>query len=404
VPEENLGHNNHHAVAQHDFAQEGNVPAGGNDEDEWVSSESGAATPSPAGRQKIVDLDATAVNDIVNAMIRRVPPPQELNGNEVRPQPESPPFPTATMPTRAPPTVTVETPSPQPQLPQQQAQESAPARPKFSRTASVPALTPLNPPTLNPDALKDPRFEQLAMPFQQGKSPQRTGRPLSIHAFTPLHPQPHPLIRAPSYHQYIANSTLSLSNTAPAPPKTTTASAEVTPVGSASNSPVLTEAEAGVPHALHTSPVGSPGSSGGGLHALMRRPSASSIHSHYSTTSTTIPIRSPRGSVHTLPHQQTALPNDKRQRTQSALSTHSLSQALSNLASADRSSRPASPPLTTYFPSASFLAEAEEIHPLLPQPYLGTHVSVTRFRSPLAESWDRVYRGRPSANVGVKAR
>ncbi|KAI6000550.1 hypothetical protein EDD15DRAFT_2362049 [Pisolithus albus] len=80
-----------------------------------------------------------------------------------------------------------------------------------------------------------------------------------------------------------------------------------------------------------------------------------------------------------------------RDRTLSSMSSTSSTsvQALASLAHLP-TTRPSTPQYTAYFPPASLSVYLEAVHPLLPPPYLNTHMFVLTHRSPLKESWDRV--------------
>lgn len=80
-----------------------------------------------------------------------------------------------------------------------------------------------------------------------------------------------------------------------------------------------------------------------------------------------------------------------RDRTLSSMSSTSSTsvQALASLAHLP-TTRPSTPQYTAYFPPASLSVYLEAVHPLLPPPYLNTHMFVLTQRSPLKESWDRV--------------
>ncbi|KAG1815985.1 uncharacterized protein BJ212DRAFT_1481050 [Suillus subaureus] len=80
-----------------------------------------------------------------------------------------------------------------------------------------------------------------------------------------------------------------------------------------------------------------------------------------------------------------------RTRTLSSMSSTSSSsvQALSSLAQLP-TTRPSTPQYTSHFPAASLYTNLETVHPLLPPPYLSAHVSILAHRSPLRESYDRV--------------
>lgn len=87
--------------------------------------------------------------------------------------------------------------------------------------------------------------------------------------------------------------------------------------------------------------------------------------------------------------------------TSSGFSHHNASAALTSL-SAIPSSRPSTPPLVSHFPPpARQPAGVDSLHPLLPDPYLATHLTLTRFYGPLQESWERVVA--PRMRAGARA-
>ncbi|KAI6032932.1 hypothetical protein F5J12DRAFT_797521 [Pisolithus orientalis] len=97
-------------------------------------------------------------------------------------------------------------------------------------------------------------------------------------------------------------------------------------------------------------------------------------------------------SVATLPNQgyHPGKGHDRSRTLSSMSSTSSTSvQALASLAHLP-TTRPSTPQYTAYFPPASLSAYLEAVHPLLPPPYLNTHMFVLTHRSSLKESWDRV--------------
>lgn len=97
-------------------------------------------------------------------------------------------------------------------------------------------------------------------------------------------------------------------------------------------------------------------------------------------------------SVATLPSQAYHLGKEYvRDRTLSSMSsTSSISvQALASLAQLP-ATRPPTPQYSVHFPPASLSAALEVVHSLLPPPYLSAHMSVLAHRSPLRESFDRV--------------
>lgn len=83
-----------------------------------------------------------------------------------------------------------------------------------------------------------------------------------------------------------------------------------------------------------------------------------------------------------------------RNRTLSAMSTTSSSAALSALSHLPAVTRPPSPQSVVFFPPVNPHANVENIHPLLPGPYLHNHLTVLSRRIPLRESYDRVIRAK----------
>jgi len=183
----------------------------------------------------------------------------------------------------------------------------------------------------------------------------------SVRSDTPL--RPHPLIRGNSYGQGVALGT----NTKPAPlaPLTVTSSSSAAQISSS-------------PPNMSTSPT--------------------SIQTAFGPQSSPNPNRrtsiSSGRSVATLPVTPPNRPSQDRHRTISASSTASFA-ALTSLAHyPTAASRPPTPQYTAYFPPANTHGNLDAMHPLLPPPYLGTHLAVLTNRSPIKESFDRVVRAK----------
>lgn len=106
-------------------------------------------------------------------------------------------------------------------------------------------------------------------------------------------------------------------------------------------------------------------------------------------------------SVVTLPvsPQQPSKYHD-RNRTLSAMSTSSTQSSFAALTSLAHSShshtqtRPPTPSLTSFFPPANPHVNQDLIHPLLPPPYLGAHLTVLATRGPIREAFERVGRAK----------
>ncbi|PFH52030.1 hypothetical protein AMATHDRAFT_190311 [Amanita thiersii Skay4041] len=73
------------------------------------------------------------------------------------------------------------------------------------------------------------------------------------------------------------------------------------------------------------------------------------------------------------------------------------SAAFSSLTHLPAVTRPPSPQTIAFFPPTNPHANIEGIHPLLPSPYMSNHMTVLARRTPLRESYDRVIRAKLSA-------
>ena len=88
----------------------------------------------------------------------------------------------------------------------------------------------------------------------------------------------------------------------------------------------------------------------------------------------------------------------ERTRTLSAIPTSSSSAALSSLTHLPTVTRPPSPQPVVFFPPHNPHANIDGIHPLLPSPYMSNHMTVLMRRTPLKESYDRVMRAKVAAS------
>ena len=101
-------------------------------------------------------------------------------------------------------------------------------------------------------------------------------------------------------------------------------------------------------------------------------------------------------SVATLPSQgYYPVKGRDRNRTLSTISSTSSTsvQALVSLAQLP-TTRPPTPQYTAHFPPTTLATHLEAVHLLLPPPYLNAHMSILAHRSPLKESWDRIFAAR----------
>ncbi|KAF8722192.1 hypothetical protein AX14_009986 [Amanita brunnescens Koide BX004] len=87
----------------------------------------------------------------------------------------------------------------------------------------------------------------------------------------------------------------------------------------------------------------------------------------------------------------------ERTRTLSTIPTSSSSAALSSLTHLPSVTRPPSPQPVVFFPPHNPHANIDGIHPLLPSPYMSNHMTVLMRRTPLKESYDRVMRSKLAA-------
>ncbi|KAH7909961.1 hypothetical protein BJ138DRAFT_1009828 [Hygrophoropsis aurantiaca] len=299
------------------------------EDDEWVSSESGAATPatneSEPGRSR------TPIDE--------------------RSQSRTPPM--SRVPTIRPP--------------------EAPARIVTSAARQPPAVVQPEPVMHQSTIYSEPRVmetrSETTSPVHRthhaSQKRQSVTRPPSTHSITsraeaPL--RPHPLIRGNSYNQ----NSPRVVTLAPLTVSSETASGQTSPAPSIGK-PSLS------PTSIKTSYA---------QQSPNRRTSVSSARSV--ATVPNHPI--------TQSHQsQLSRAAHDRNRTLSTISSSSTTsmQALSSLAHLP-TTRPSTPQFTSHFPPASASATLEAVHPLLPPPYLSAHLSILSYRSPLKESYDRV--------------
>lgn len=384
---------------------------GSDDEDEWVSSESGAATPLD---------DASGDEGSGKKTPQEVSPATPVDHVGQRAKGQNPAHAPGTTPRveAAPPRPRVQTngfaptrpthgaaaqaarisSSPEPsQYPQQgwdpyRQQQPKKPRPQPADTTQVAPQQSLphlsrQPPTPShiPDQtlpLKAPCTPD-AVPVVSGvrtEPPTPTSprsdhynthriRPSSTRSFIGDHAlRPHPLIRGQSFgHGHLAPLKVS-SDAAQAELSSSPPSRAV----STSPSSIRT---------VHTPPqAGSPGKHFS--NAIFRRPSTSSASAH---SVATLPV---------TPHTPV-----ERMRTMSTLSTASSSAAFSSLAHLPtRASLAASQnaPLVVHFPPQDPHPHPETAHALLPPPYVTPHFTLLQWRSPICESHDKVAHARES--------
>ncbi|KAK2467825.1 hypothetical protein APHAL10511_000120 [Amanita phalloides] len=88
----------------------------------------------------------------------------------------------------------------------------------------------------------------------------------------------------------------------------------------------------------------------------------------------------------------------ERTRTLSYIPSSSSSAALSSLTHLPTVTRPPSPQAIVFFPPHNPHANIDGIHPLLPPPYMSNHMTVLTRRTPLRESYDRVMQAKQAAS------
>jgi len=193
-------------------------------------------------------------------------------------------------------------------------------------------------------------------------------RPPSVHSIRSEVPlRPHPLIRGNSYGQGVALG--SAAKPAPLAPLTVTSSSSAAQI---SSSPPNSSSS---PTSIKTS---------FGPQSPNRRTSISSARS-VATLPITPMSPEPQGKQH-----------QDRNRTISTMSSSSTFAALTSLAYfPTTTSRPTTPQYTSHFPQQhNSQVNLDIMHPLLPPPYLGAHLTVLATKNPVRESFSRVARAK----------
>ncbi|KAG5650268.1 hypothetical protein H0H81_012780 [Sphagnurus paluster] len=355
-------------------------PSEDDDEDEWVSSESGAATPSGDHSGSETESDD---NEVIRRLTGQPPTPTARPMNEARSATPVLPRVETARPSDFKPPVTSPPPHLQPAPQQYHRHES---RPEI-RTPTLPPIKTNPPPHLqepqpennrsfDTDTINEHQTPEVPSPGQpnsrHSNRRQPSTRPPSSHSIRGDYAlRPHPLIRGHSYGQVYP------AKPAPLEPLTVIQDA------STSASPPDTLFDG---YQISTSPSSSiktdTTSPGGLSRASQRRTSVSSARSV-----ATLPVHAGlRDSVNW------ALSD--RKRTLSTISHSSSSAALSSLVHLPTTTRPPSPQAIAFFPPVNPHANIEGIHPLLPGPYLNNHLTVLARRTPIKEAFDRVIRAK----------
>ncbi|KAF8995434.1 hypothetical protein BDQ17DRAFT_1430338 [Cyathus striatus] len=343
---------------------------GEDDDDEWVSSESGAATPSHPESDSETDIEELV---LTQNHPQRTPQilPQDLNA---RPETPIPRVDTARPSQFDAAALAAGLTAAQYQhgmrspLPTFQ-----PTQVSSTEQANVYIHTPRSEADVMTTSYSDSGSNSRNSPRSSNKRHSVT-RPPSTHSIasrTEHALRPHPLIRGHSYGHInkptplapltvIPQATLSQTSTSPS-------GTIHEGSGDLSTSPSSVRTSLASPRSTETLPS-----------MQGRRTSISSAHSI-----ATIPVHS------SLLREQSK--GFDRNRTLSSVSS---SAALSSLAHLPTVTRPPSPQQIAFFPPTNPHANIEGIHPLLPAPYLNNHLTVLSRRIPIRESFDRVLRAK----------
>ncbi|KAH9855256.1 hypothetical protein C2E23DRAFT_866869 [Lenzites betulinus] len=350
------------------------------DDDEWVSSESGAATPldgSDAETTPVEELQqrlealptqpiAPAAHDVVHDVATpRAAPPSLPRVDTARPSTQS--FAPA-----------VQDYGFQKPIIQENFSSSQMQSDQRHPEPAIQISTPTPP-------IAKARSETHSPPRRSPDAPskrQSMTRPPSTHSISskldaqPL--RPHPLIRGHSYGQGFTAKPVPL-----APLTTVLPDSASGQMSTSSSSP--SSARAGSPTSIRTasgSPNLSSPTSSSPAHRQLRRTSTSSARSTATLPAPTIERTASRAT-------------HDRQRTLSTISSSSSIAALTNFALRSTPSPPhTAVKVTAHFPPLEQSVALESIHPLLPPPYLSAHLTVLAHRNPIAESYDRVIRAK----------
>ncbi|KAI0279368.1 hypothetical protein BGY98DRAFT_1096195 [Russula aff. rugulosa BPL654] len=376
---------------------------GSDEDDEWVSSESGAATPmgdasgdEGPGKKTPQEVSPATPVDLVGQQVKGENPAlvpgttPHAEPTQPRPRVQTNGFaPTRPAHAIAPPTRLSDL-SEHPQYPQQEwdpyHQQSKSIHPQPDTTQQTPLPKSRQPPISShiPDHIvsstslvhtpESPVVGGVRTEPPTPTSPRSehysTGRlrPSSTRSLIADHAlRPHPLIRGQSFgHGHLA------------PLKVSSDAAQA----QLSSSPPPGRSVSTSPPSIRTisTPIQSASPGRQFSSSIFRRPSTSSAHS-----AATLPVQ-PRTPI-------------ERKRTMSTLSATSSSAALSSLSHLPTRGAVATPqnaPLVVHFPPQSAHTHPDTVHALLPPPYVTPHFTVLQWRSPIFESNERVARARES--------
>ncbi|KAF5388846.1 hypothetical protein D9757_005663 [Collybiopsis confluens] len=339
------------------------------DDDEWISSESGAATPNRLHPSDSADESAHIAPAVLHGRLAQHSVPKTVKDQEREQAGGATPVPRVD---------TVDSQQPRGKLPAEplESERSHPISLSPQRPASQeqPERRASLPPMDNGSASFD---NHTAVPRPPNKR-HSTTRPPSTHSISSRHDtlRPHPLIRGQSY-----GATNKLAHLA--------MTSDISSAQISSSSPVTIEQS--MPHSSTisispTNTISDSSSSPSHLHqAPSRRTSISSARSV-----ATLPVHT---SIRDPPRQAR-----DRNRTLSAVSSSSSSAAISSLAHIPATRPPSPQRFSVIFPPPSHPQfHTAGVHSLLPPPYLTNHLTTLAHRTPLRESYDRVRRAKLEA-------
>ncbi|TFK25526.1 hypothetical protein FA15DRAFT_617573 [Coprinopsis marcescibilis] len=350
-------------------------PTGEEDDDEWVSSSSGVATPNQndSDSEEETASEDGGSDTTSQRILRGQMSSQNANQAAVRGHTAAAALQrvdTARQTDFAPSTLRGEIHKPVPQTVNLSSHSQALPNTPFGAEDNHPEVDHLHSQLRNLEfeSAKETRPELVPHVQHSPRATQgrRTSRPASTYsaysASGTSDIRPHPLIRGQSFgHSSVGK---------PSPLGSLTVSGVAPPQLSTSPTSATHEEQHNF---LSTSPASTVGSENAA--PWNRRTSFSSARS-----------------VATLPNQfrsEQPRPFD-RTRTTSTMSASSSSAALAALSHLPTVTRPPSPQSIVFFPPVNPYSNTENIHPLLPGPYLNNHLTVLSRRIPLRESYDRV--------------
>ena len=262
-------------------------------------------------------------------------------------------------------------------------QQQTQTQPSVSQPELAVRVEQVQPADSLPPPITKARSETHSPPRSASPPPKRQSmtRPPSTHSVTSrtdgISLRPHPLIRGHSY----GHGAPFAAKPAPLAPLTMVSSDAAQAQLSSASSP--SSLRAGSPTSIRTASPNHSSPSSSEARRQLRRTSTSS-----SRSTATMPAQS-------AGQAQLSRSNHDRQRTLSTISSSSSFAALSSLAMRSTPSPPReSTHFTSHFPPAEQQQNLEAIHPLLPPPYLNTHISILTYRNPVAESYDRIMRAK----------